>query len=63
LGSHICQGPVAPAMTSCAVQNQPVDVALGINLEGQKGLLGLWVGEGEGARFWLNVMTELKTDS
>jgi len=32
---------------------------LGINLEGKKDLLGLWVGEAEGATFWLSVMTEL----
>lgn len=46
--------------SSGAVQNQAVYVALGINLEGQKDLLGLWVGESEGAKFWLNVLTELK---
>lgn len=46
--------------TSGAVQNQAVYVALGINLEGRKDLLGLWVGESEGAKFWLNVLTELK---
>lgn len=33
---------------------------LGINLEGQKDILGLWVGESEGAKFWLQVCTELK---
>jgi putative transposase len=37
--------------SSGAVQNQAVYVALGINLEGQKDLLGLWVGETEGAKF------------
>ena len=46
--------------SSGAVQNQAVYVALGINLEGQKDLLGLWVGETEGSKFWLNVLTELK---
>ena len=46
--------------SSGAVQNQAVYVALGINLEGQKDLLGLWVGETEGAKFWLNVLTELR---
>ena len=45
---------------SGAVQNQAVYVALGINLEGQKDLLGLWVGESDGAKFWLNVPTELR---
>jgi putative transposase len=42
------------------VQSQAVYLALGINLEGQKELLGLWVGEAEGAKFWLSVLTELK---
>ena len=42
------------------VKNQAVYLALGINLEGYKELLGLWIGEHEGARFWLNVLTELK---
>jgi putative transposase len=46
--------------SSGAVQNQAVYVALGVNLEGQKDLLGLWVGETEGAKFWLNVLTELR---
>lgn len=42
------------------VKNQAVYLALGINLEGYKELLGLWIGEQEGAKFWLNVLTELK---
>jgi putative transposase len=42
------------------VQNQAVYLALGINLQGEKDLLGLWVGESEGAKFWMNVLTELK---
>lgn len=35
-------------------------LALGINLEGRKELLGLWLGEAEGAKFWLSVLTELR---
>ena len=35
-------------------------IALGINLEGQKEILGVWIGENEGAKFWLRVCTELK---
>lgn len=35
-------------------------LALGINLDGQKELLGMWLAENEGAKFWLNVLTELK---
>ena len=37
-----------------------VYVALALTLEGKKELLGLWVGETEGAKFWLGVLTELK---
>ncbi len=42
------------------MQNQAVHLALGITLEGRKELLGLWIGENEGAKFWLSVLTELK---
>jgi putative transposase len=42
------------------VKNQAVYLALGINLESYKVLLGLWIGEQEGSKFWLNVLTELK---
>lgn len=35
-------------------------LTLGINIEGQKELLGIWLAENEGAKFWLNVLTELK---
>ena len=42
------------------VQTRAVYLALGINLEGNKELLGLWVGENEGAKFWLNILTELQ---
>lgn len=40
--------------------NKSVFLALGINVEGQKELLGMWLAENEGAKFWLNVLTELK---
>lgn len=42
------------------VINKAVYVALGVNLQGQKELLGLWLSENEGAKFWLSVLTELK---
>lgn len=42
------------------VINKSLYLALGINMEGQKELLGLWLGETEGAKFWLSVLTELK---
>ncbi|MDQ9277971.1 transposase, partial [Escherichia marmotae] len=37
------------------VINKSVFLALGINIEGQKELLGMWLAENEGAKFWLNV--------
>jgi putative transposase len=46
--------------TEGQVQNQAVYLALGINLEGYKELLGLWIGESEGSKFWLGVLTELQ---
>lgn len=45
------EGPVAA---------RAVYLALAVNLEGEKELLGLWVAKTEGAKFWLNVLTELK---
>jgi len=41
------------------VANRAVYVALGVNLEGEKDVLGLWVADSEGAKFWLQVLTEL----
>ena len=40
--------------------NKSVYLALGVNLEGQKELLGMWISQNEGAKFWLSVLTELK---
>ena len=40
--------------------NKAVYLALGVNLEGHKELLGLWLAENEDAKFWLNVLTELQ---
>jgi len=40
--------------------NKAVYVALGIDLSGRKDILGLWISENEGAKFWLNNLTELK---
>jgi putative transposase len=42
------------------VVNRPVYIALGVDVEGRKHVLGLWLGDGsEGAKFWLGVITEL----
>jgi putative transposase len=42
------------------VSQHTVYVALGVNLEGKKELLGLWLGQNEGAKFWLSCLTDLK---
>ncbi len=40
--------------------NKAVYLALGVNMEGQKELLGMWLSENEGAKFWLSIITELQ---
>lgn len=42
------------------VTSKAAYTCLGINIEGHKDLLGLWISEAEGANFWLNILTELK---
>jgi transposase-like protein len=44
------------------VANRPVYVAMGINLDGKREVLGMWVGPsgGEGAKQWMNMLTELR---
>jgi putative transposase len=44
------------------VANRPIYVAMGVNLCGERDVLGMWVGPtgGEGAKFWMNVLTELR---
>ena len=51
---------VVKSRASGSVQNKVVYLALGITREGKKELLGMWMAETEGAKFWLSVMTELK---
>ncbi len=42
------------------VVNKSAHVVLGVNLRGEKEVLGLWLAENEGAKFWLSVLTELR---
>lgn len=42
------------------IENRAIHVAIGVNLEGTKEVLGLWVGDNEGAKFWLHVLTEIQ---
>jgi len=42
------------------IQNRAIHVAMGVNLEGHKEILGLWTAQNEGAKFWLQVLTDLQ---
>ncbi|WP_061276895.1 IS256 family transposase, partial [Komagataeibacter xylinus] len=42
------------------VRNKAVHIALGIRVDGTKEILGLWIEQNEGAKFWLRVMNELR---
>ena len=43
------------------VTNRPIYVAIGVTVNGERDILGLWAGDGsEGAKFWLAVLTEIK---
>ncbi|MBE4719859.1 IS256 family transposase [Pseudarthrobacter sp. AB1] len=43
------------------VANRPIYAAIGVTLEGEKEILGLWAGTGgEGAKFWMSVLTDIK---
>src|SRR4029453_12156541 len=44
------------------VANQPFYAAIGVTLDGERDILGLWAGSGgEGAKFWISVLTDLRT--
>lgn len=42
------------------VRNKAVYLAIGVNMEGMKEVLGMWIAQTEGAKFWLQIVTELK---
>jgi len=43
------------------VANRPIYVAIGVTVDGERDILGLWAGQGgEGAKYWLTVLTEIK---
>jgi len=53
-------GLVVKVKTDGLVDNRTVYIALGVNMDGKKEVLGLWMSGSEGAKFWLHVITELK---
>jgi transposase-like protein len=42
------------------VRNTPFYGVMGVTVNGEREILGIWAGDGEGARFWLQVFSELK---
>lgn len=53
-------GIVVKVQQNKQVTNKSAHVVLGVNLHGEKEVLGLWLAENEGAKFWLAVLTELR---
>jgi len=51
---------VVKVRDSGRVINKSLYFALGVNLEGHKELLGMWISANEGAKFWLSVLTEIQ---
>jgi putative transposase len=52
---------VVKVRTQGVVSNRPVYLGIGVDVEGRKHVLGVWLGDGgEGAKFWLSVLTEIK---
>ena len=43
------------------VRNKAIHIALGVRADGTKDVLGLWIEQNEGAKFWLRVMTSSRT--
>jgi transposase-like protein len=48
------------AVESRQVKNKEVYVALGVTPEGEREVLGLWIANNEGVKFWLSVMNNLR---
>src|SRR5947208_17020656 len=51
---------VVKVRESSHIQNKAIHLILGINTSGRKEVLGLWITHNEGAKFWLQVLTDLK---
>ena len=58
--SSISTASTSKCATLAAVRVKAVYLAIGVNLAGDKEVLGLWIAQTEGAKFWLQVVTELK---
>lgn len=49
-----------PVRTDGTVKQRAVYIAIGIDMEGKRDIVGLWIGEAESSKFWLNIMNEIK---
>lgn len=58
-GAKVSVNEISPLCQDKRVINKTIYIALGVNLQGEKKLLGLWIAETEGAKFWLSVLTNL----
>jgi putative transposase len=57
----IFTGAIVVKVRDGQVANRPIYAAIGVTLAGEKDILGLWAGSGgEGAKFWMSVLTDLK---
>lgn len=49
-----------PVRKDSVVAQRAIYIAIYIDLEGQKSVLGLWIGDSESSKFWLSMMNELR---
>jgi len=54
-------GIVFKVKESNKVNNKKIYLAVGLNMEGRKEVLGLWLGKNESSVFWMSVLTDLQT--
>jgi hypothetical protein len=59
-GDGLCDCIHVKVRDAGAVRNKAVFLAIGVNMDGRKEVLGLRIAQTEGAKFWLQVLTELK---
>src|SRR5450756_2230447 len=55
-----CTCPPVKIRDGGHVQNKAIYVAIAVNMEGNKEVLGLWAADNEGAKFWLQILTDLQ---
>lgn len=66
VGERVCRDLIDAVMVKVRdgqVRNKPIYAAIGVDLAGHKDILGMWAGDGDGesAKFWYAVLTDLKS--